>query len=96
MATFTLTINVDNMAFSDRERGEAIARILTETARRVRNDTEAVGYSFAVQDGNGNTVGRAELLEGANREKAEPMGILGSRGWRFSAFGPRDSRGDTA
>jgi len=60
---FTLTIDTDNAAFAE-DRGQELARILRETARRVQNDVETMGFSFAVQDSNGNIVGRAELLDG--------------------------------
>ena len=66
---FTLTIDTDNAAFEE-DKGQEIARILEQTARRIvtrptlgGNDVEA--FSFAVQDANGVTVGRAELLHEA-------------------------------
>lgn len=61
MGTFTLTIKADSAAFTE-DRGEELARILRDTAVLITNDTGTMGYSFAVRDSNGNTVGRAELV----------------------------------
>ncbi len=54
---FTLTIESDNAAMVDNTHGE-VARILEETARKIR---EGEYWSGRVRDTNGNTVGSFEL-----------------------------------
>lgn len=58
---FTLEIDCDNAAFgdTDSERGDEVARVLRDLARRV-----ADGYLMVyLRDANGNTVGTAEFKE---------------------------------
>jgi hypothetical protein len=60
---FTLTIETDNAAFEDDQREEEIARILEDTAKRVRNGALVDGW-MRLRDSNGNTGGHVELKEG--------------------------------
>ena len=53
---FTLTIQTDNAAFEDAP-GEEVARILEETAAKLRN----MAQSGNLRDINGNKVGTFEL-----------------------------------
>lgn len=58
--TFKLSINIDGAAFgdSDEERLDEVARILEETARRVRSGSIANHFTN-LYDLNGNAVGQA-------------------------------------
>ena len=62
---FQLTINTDNATFEEEEdRHQELASILRVTARRIAMlPATWKAFSFAVQDSNGNAVGRAELAQ---------------------------------
>lgn len=60
MSTIHITINVDNAAFEDAG-GDEVARILRQLANHYADDGF---YVFeTLRDVNGNTIGKAELLE---------------------------------
>ena len=72
---FTLTINTDNAAFEE-DRCEELAGLLRDVARRITryhantyNEANTMGFSFAVRDRSGNTIGRAELLSDDSDEE---------------------------
>lgn len=62
---FRLTINCDNAAFQseagdDWATTDEVARILEDTARKLRKDSETA-FDYTLKDSNGNTVGKAEF-----------------------------------
>lgn len=58
-------INMDNDAFLDPDtrngRGREAARLLHELATRITREGLAKDSTFRIMDGNGNTVGKAEV-----------------------------------
>jgi len=57
--TFTITIDTDNAAFDDGERGSETARILRAIASHIDGEPVAEPTFYAtIRDSNGNDVGR--------------------------------------
>ena len=61
MATYQITIRMDNDAFADDAEGIEIARILKLAAARCIGSGRAVEQT--TYDSNGNVVGRAEITD---------------------------------
>jgi len=59
MTMFTLTIQTENDAFQDGNAARELARLLRRVAQRLPVMDEGSGR---IQDSNGNTVGRWELV----------------------------------
>lgn len=58
--TLKIEIEIDNAAFDGRGGGRELARILGNVAKRVG---EAQADEWKLLDSNGNTVGKAEVVE---------------------------------
>lgn len=61
---FTLTMNMDNAAFTENSSPEVeAARILHDLAGHVADRCLVPGASFDLRDFNGNKIGKAEVTE---------------------------------
>jgi hypothetical protein len=60
--TLTITIKMDNAAFSE-DNGAEVARILAKFAREVESHTLEPDDSYKLRDINGNTVGTVSVSE---------------------------------
>lgn len=58
-----IEIRMDNAAFQDGNNGPECARILTKLAQRVEYRDLTPDDSWGLVDSNGNTVGKAEVVE---------------------------------
>ncbi len=63
MTTLNLTIHTNNDAFNE-SRNDEVARILEDTARRLRHEAYSFGNAIVLRDINGNTVGTAAFEDG--------------------------------